>query len=136
MAALANSFRKEALGWILRFKTTMQTCLEYIQPSILLCSEVSIIKRVVHRMYLGLMVCGLLIMIPAKVVVGETWIPKADLLNEREHLSTCVLDGAIYAIGGLGENNTVCIGREATLRRKTLRSRLRLKSVQIPTMQG
>ena len=39
---------------------------------------------------------------PPPMIAGGTWITKADMPTARWQLSTCVVDGKIYAIGGAG----------------------------------
>jgi hypothetical protein len=48
----------------------------------------------------GLVLIGLLGMEPIGLAAEEIWTKKADMPTGRGELSTCVVDGKIYAIGG------------------------------------
>jgi len=48
----------------------------------------------------SVMLCGLLNVAPMTLAAGETWTRKADMPTQRWGLSTSVVNGKIYAIGG------------------------------------
>jgi N-acetylneuraminic acid mutarotase len=50
-----------------------------------------------------LILCGVLNVASMTLAAGDSWTTKADMPTPRWGLSTCVLDGRIYAIGG-GQN--------------------------------
>ena len=48
----------------------------------------------------ALALCGILNTAPMALAAGETWTTRADMPTPRWGLSTCVVNGKIYAIGG------------------------------------
>ncbi len=56
---------------------------------------------------LGLTFCVLLITIPANIVMSDQWTTESNMIAPRWGLSASAINGKIYAIGGIGDNNTV-----------------------------
>ena len=55
----------------------------------------------------SLMVSGLLGVASMSLAAGDPWIRKADMPTTRGNFSTSVVNGIIYAIGGLPGGNVV-----------------------------
>ena len=69
-------------------------------------------KRALYRIFAVSILCGLSGIVFISMAVGEAWTNKADMLNARSDLSTVVLDGKIYAIGGREQGDTIVVAIE------------------------
>ncbi|MBM3211560.1 hypothetical protein FJZ33_05025 [Candidatus Poribacteria bacterium] len=61
---------------------------------------------------LGLILCIILNTISPNLVAGENWVRKACMPTPRWGLSTCVVNGRIYAIGGIENSNMTSLAVE------------------------
>jgi len=57
-------------------------------------------ERYSIRVLVGLLLCGLIAFSSASLAVEGEWTKKADMPTARDSLSTSVVGGKIYAIGG------------------------------------